>query len=233
MSRGGYFVIRPAVILQTDGWADLSCAAVGAWVRLRASAELTEQPVSERASERLGVTADDLETLRAAGLIDDTADGVLAVGMPQPGKNPSDEPAAMAARKAKSRKTAKEAAEMLAASKPPSTPQVNSVPVHSRSRKVTPRHAVTSRDTETSNVENVMEEAIVPTEPRETTPKPNGHPDRCTCEACFAPMVTGLATVLDTSGMSIGVTAIAPRRHQPQCSCEVCMEAQLATNGGG
>lgn len=99
MSRGGYFAIRPAVVLQADGWADLSCSELGAWVRLRASAELTELPVSERAAERLGVTLADLEALRAAGLLDEAPDGVLAVGMPgAAAKNPSDDPERVRAR---------------------------------------------------------------------------------------------------------------------------------------
>jgi hypothetical protein len=127
MSRGGYFAIRPAVVLQADGWADLSCSALGSWIRLRASAELTELPVSDRTAERLGVTADDMETLRAAGLLEETPAGILAVGMPGPAKNPSDDPERVRARVAAHR------AKVAAAKGERKTlhPKKETTPVHS------------------------------------------------------------------------------------------------------
>lgn len=162
MSRGGYFAIRPAVVLQADGWADLSCSELGAWVRLRASAELTELPVSERAAERLGVTLADLEALRSAGLLDEAPDGVLAVGMPGPAKNPSDEPERVRARVAAHR------AAHPAPSKgerKPLHPKKETTPVHSipfQSNEVTPLQVVTSPErleTDTRETVSMREES--------------------------------------------------------------------------
>ena len=143
MSRGGYFAIRPAVVLQVDAWADLSCSALGAWVRLRASAELTELPVSERAAERLGITPADLEALRAAGLLDESPDGVLAVGMPgAAAKNPSDDPERVRARVATHRAKVAAARERNTLDPKKETTPVHSIPFQSNEvTTVTALHA--------------------------------------------------------------------------------------------
>lgn len=147
MSRGGYYVMRPSIILHGPGWAGRSFAARGVWEVIRALNELTEQPVSIEEAERLGMSPDDLAELDNNGLLD-TEGGYTAMGMPQPGKNPSDEPAAVNARKAKSRanrKAAKEAAEKLAAERDAPAPQ-RETPVQSIPFQVTSSHAVTGRD---------------------------------------------------------------------------------------
>ena len=52
--RGGYVPVQVATLLQGDGFPDLSLAAVGGWLRIRATSELTGESVTARTAERLG-----------------------------------------------------------------------------------------------------------------------------------------------------------------------------------
>ena len=111
MSRGGYLAIRIAVLLTGDSWSDLSGSALGSWVRIKATNELTEEPVSLRTAERLRVSADDLAELEAAGLLEEVDGLYQAVGMAaikEPNK--SDLPAAVAERMRRYRARQKEKA---------------------------------------------------------------------------------------------------------------------------
>lgn len=109
MSRGGYLALRIAVLLTGDSWTDLSVSALGAWVRIKATNDLTEEPVSLRAAERLGVSADNLAELEAAGLLEE-ADGMYSAGGMAGIKDPrpSDSPAAVAERMRRYRARQKE-----------------------------------------------------------------------------------------------------------------------------
>ena len=91
MRRGGFVGIQVATLLHGDSFPDLSLAGVGAWVRIRAASELTGEPISARAAERLGVGPDVLDELRTAGLLETVDDRLQAIGMPSPGK-PSESP---------------------------------------------------------------------------------------------------------------------------------------------
>jgi hypothetical protein len=100
--RGGFVGIQVAVVLQSDAWPDLSCAALGAWVRIKASAELTGEAVGQRALERLGITAAELSELTEAGLLSKAGDRFEAAGMPEY-RYPSDSTDARRERQAASR----------------------------------------------------------------------------------------------------------------------------------
>lgn len=103
--RGGFFPIHLAVLLNGDAFPDLSAAALGAWVRLRALGEFTGEPVSPKAAARLGITSEMIDELRTAGLLDGE---LVAIGMPGIPRKPSDEPEATRARKAAEREREKQ-----------------------------------------------------------------------------------------------------------------------------
>lgn len=135
-ARGGFLAIYPALLLSGDGFPDLSLAAVGGWLRIRATSEITGEPVSSRTAERLGLAADVLAELTTAGLLTETEGRLEAIGMPlAPGK-PSDSPEAIRERVAKFREREKEA-------KRESTP-LRSTPLQSNA--VT-RYSALQRDT--------------------------------------------------------------------------------------
>jgi hypothetical protein len=100
--RGGFVGIQVAVVLQSDAWPDLPCAALGAWVRIRATAELTGEPVGRRAIERLRIAPEDVAELVAVGLLTEADGRYEAVGMPEY-RYPSDSPEARRERQAASR----------------------------------------------------------------------------------------------------------------------------------
>ncbi len=108
-ARGGFLAIYPAILLSGDDFPDLSLAAVGAWLRIRATSEMTGEPVSSRTAERLGVTADVLAELIAAGLLTEAEGRLEAIGMPEAPGKPSDSPEAIRGRVAKFREREKEA----------------------------------------------------------------------------------------------------------------------------
>jgi len=89
--RGGYIAVQVSALLAGDAFPDLSLAALGGWVRLRASNELTGEPVGERAAERIGLTPEVLAELTAVGLVEDSGARYRAIGMPEPKRYPSNE----------------------------------------------------------------------------------------------------------------------------------------------
>jgi hypothetical protein len=150
-ARGGFLAIYPAILLSGDGFPDLSLAAVGAWLRIRATSEITGEPVSSRTTERLGVTVDVLAELNAASMLEATDDHYLAIGMPDAPRRPSDTPGAWSERQAARRAgltvdeyRARQTGEVTTLSDSP----VRSTPLHST--PVSRGHAlsrVTGRDT--------------------------------------------------------------------------------------
>jgi hypothetical protein len=93
-ARGGYEAIYPTVILHGEAFADLSEAALGAWLRLRSVAVLVGEPPCLRQLERAGVTSGSLSELLKAGLALETDGHYTALGMPEPPRPPSDSPEA-------------------------------------------------------------------------------------------------------------------------------------------
>lgn len=91
--RGGFVGVQVAVLLHGDAFPFLTSTALGDWLRLRAVLEPTGRPVSLRHAERLGVTPETLEELRAAKLLDESEEGYRAAGMPE-WERPSDSPEA-------------------------------------------------------------------------------------------------------------------------------------------
>jgi hypothetical protein len=142
-ARGGFLAIYPAILLSGDGFPDLSPAAVGGWLRIRATSELTGEPLTTRTAERLGLTADLLAELVGAGVLEETGGRYAAIGMPEPPRKPSDTPEAIAARQRTYRERHR-AVEVTTLSDSP----VRSTPLHST--PVSHRNAlqrVTGRDT--------------------------------------------------------------------------------------
>jgi hypothetical protein len=100
--RGGMVLLQISELVSGEAWPDLSNAALGAWVRLRAAGELTGEPVTARQAGRAGATPELLAELVAAKVVV-AADGkYVAIGMPAYVK-PSDAPEAVAERMAASR----------------------------------------------------------------------------------------------------------------------------------
>jgi hypothetical protein len=139
-ARGGFLAIYPAVLLSGDGFPDLSPAAVGGWLRIRATSELTGEPLTTRTAERLGLTADLLAELVGAGVLTETDGRYAAIGMPEPPRKPSDSPEAIAARQRAYRERHR-AGEVTTLSRSP----VHSTPLHSTPGTALQR--VTGRDT--------------------------------------------------------------------------------------
>lgn len=105
MMRGGFVAVQVATLLEGDAFPDLSLAAVGGWLRIRATSELTGEPVSSRVAERLGLTADVLAELVAAGVLEEVDGGHNAIGMPEPPRRPSETPEAWTERQRRHRAT--------------------------------------------------------------------------------------------------------------------------------
>jgi hypothetical protein len=148
--RGGYVAIFPAILLSGDGFPDLSPAAVGGWLRIRATSEMTGEPVSSRTSERLGVTADVLAELTTAGLLTETEGRLEAIGMPEAPRKPSDSPEAIAARQ----RAYRDRHQANDSGRPsPAPPPVHSTPLYSVPGNALQR--VTGRDTKENDDESV------------------------------------------------------------------------------
>jgi hypothetical protein len=163
-TRGGYLALRIAAILTADGWTDLSGSALGAWVRIKATNELTESGASARACERLGVTAADIAELEAAGLLEETRGLYEAVGMPGiKAPKPSDSPEAVAKRMREYRARQKAARENES---PPPPPKEEVQPSVVKVTPVTPGLRVTTADAPRSTLNRPDDEAR-PTDPME------------------------------------------------------------------
>jgi hypothetical protein len=100
--RGGFFPIHLAVLLNGDGFPDVSLEALGAWLRLRGLGEFLGGPVSLKALAKVGVTPVMLDELQAASMATEADGSYEAVGMPLYIK-PSDAPERVRERMAASR----------------------------------------------------------------------------------------------------------------------------------
>jgi hypothetical protein len=106
MRRGGCVILQVSELLEGDRFPDLTAAALGTWVRLKAMIEITGEPVGARQIERLcrdesvGRALDELE---AAGLLSEADGRYAAIGMPEPPSKPSDRPEATRERQEASR----------------------------------------------------------------------------------------------------------------------------------
>jgi hypothetical protein len=107
MTRGGYFPVLPARVLNDARWSELDLEALGAWVRLSAYADLMNEPVPMATAERFGVTGEILSRLADAGAAVLGEDGIEPVMM-APHKFPSDEPEAVLERVRRHRSREKE-----------------------------------------------------------------------------------------------------------------------------
>jgi hypothetical protein len=108
MSRGGFVPCHLSVVLDGDGFADVSAAALGAWLRLRCLGEFTGQAVRFKALERRGVSVDMLAELVTAGIATETDGAFEAIGMPGIPRKPSDEPEEIRGRVARFREREKQ-----------------------------------------------------------------------------------------------------------------------------
>lgn len=96
-------LLQVSELLEGDRFPDLTAAALGTWVRLKAMTEITGEPISARQIERHGFDNLALTELSAAGLLTE-ADGCFeAIGMPEPERKPSDRPDAWRERQQRSR----------------------------------------------------------------------------------------------------------------------------------
>jgi hypothetical protein len=141
-----------ATLLEGDTFPDLSLAAVGGWLRLRASGELTEGSVSQRQAERLDLTAEVLAELSTAGLLETFEGRYSAVGMPAMNRKPSDEPEATRERQ-EGHRLGISVEELRARKENPPVPPVQSNPIQSVpvQSSVTPSR-VTGRDSKNGEV---------------------------------------------------------------------------------
>ncbi|MGD0247849.1 MAG: hypothetical protein ABSB75_02240 [Candidatus Limnocylindrales bacterium] len=92
MRRGGCVILQISELLHGEAFPDLSLAALGAWVRLRAASELTGEPIGKREVDRLGISAEVLAELVGTKIVVADSDHYQAIGMPEPERNPSDDP---------------------------------------------------------------------------------------------------------------------------------------------
>jgi hypothetical protein len=127
--RGGYVAVQISALLSGDPWPDLSNAALGAWVRLRAVSDLTGEPVTLRAADRLGISGELLAELVAAGVTIKEGDRYAADGMPRY-IYPSEAPEAVRERNAASRAGIR-VADYRARNENPPAPPVNSTQIKS------------------------------------------------------------------------------------------------------
>ena len=97
--HGGFVPVQTSELLAGDVFPDLTLAAIGGWVRLRATTELTGEPVARRAAERLGLDDAVLDELAAAGVVTFDRTGYLAGGMSDT-RYPSESPAEVKLRQA-------------------------------------------------------------------------------------------------------------------------------------
>jgi hypothetical protein len=144
--RGGCVILQVSELLQGDAFPDLSPAALGTWVRIKATNEITGEPVGARQVERLGLVAEALAELVEARLVALTDGRYEAIGMPEPPRKPSDEPEAARERQ-EAKRLGISVSELRAHQPSPAPSPVNSDQL--RSDQVSRGHAlsrVTSRD---------------------------------------------------------------------------------------
>lgn len=147
MRRGGCVILQISELLHGEMFPDLSLSALGAWVRLRAAYELTGEPIGKRETDRLGLSAAILAELVDAHVAEDHAGALVAVGMPEPERYPSDD-AAQTRERQEAHRLGITVKELRARKQIPPAPPVSSDQI----RSGVTSHDVTSRDTETTTV---------------------------------------------------------------------------------
>jgi hypothetical protein len=88
-------LLQVSELLEGDRFPDLTAAALGTWVRLKAMTEITGEPISARQIDRHGFESSALDELDAAGLLTETDGRFEATGMPEPERWPSATPEAV------------------------------------------------------------------------------------------------------------------------------------------
>jgi hypothetical protein len=142
--RGGFVGVQVSALVTGDAWPDLTNAALGAWVRIRATSELSGDPVTPRQADRISSEPERAELLSAGLLEVDGAGSFRAVGMPDYLK-PSDAPEQQRLRRAASR-AGVSAAEYRAQNSNSPTPPVSQEEIKRKSSQGTALSRVTPRD---------------------------------------------------------------------------------------